>query len=38
MQEIADQCGLLSIAMGGMKSAVTKYVNTHKVACHSERS
>lgn len=31
MQEIADQCGLLSIAMGGMKSALTKYANTNKI-------
>lgn len=31
MQEIADQCGLVSIAMSGMKSALTKYTNTHKI-------
>jgi putative transposase len=31
MQEIADKCGLLSIAMGGMKSALTKYANTNKI-------
>ena len=31
MQAIADQCGLLSVAMGGMKSALTKYANTQKI-------
>jgi putative transposase len=31
MQEIAVKCGLLSIAMGGMKSALTKYANTNKI-------
>ena len=31
MQEIADQCGLLSIAIGGMKSALTKYANSNKI-------
>ncbi len=31
MQEIADKCGLVSVAMGGMKSALTKYANTNKI-------
>jgi len=31
MQEIADQCGLLSVAIGGMKSALTKYANSNKI-------
>ena len=31
MQEIADQCGLLSVAIGGMKSALTKYAHTNKI-------
>lgn len=31
MQEIANQCGLVSIAMGGMKSALTKYAHTNKI-------
>ena len=31
MQAIAERCGLLSVAMGGMKSALTKYANTHKI-------
>jgi putative transposase len=31
MQEIADKCGLLSTAMGGMKSAFTKYANNNKI-------
>jgi putative transposase len=31
MQEIAAQCGLLSTAMGGMKSALTKYANANKI-------
>jgi REP element-mobilizing transposase RayT len=31
MQEIADQCGLLSIAMGGLKSALTKYAHANTI-------
>lgn len=31
MQEIANKCGLLSIAVGGMKSALTKYAKTHNI-------
>ena len=31
MREIADQCGLLSTAMGGLKSALTKYANSNKI-------
>jgi len=31
MQKIADKCGLLSTAMGGMKSALTKYAHTNKI-------
>ncbi len=31
MQEIANQCGLVSIAMGGIKSALTKYAHTNKI-------
>ena len=30
MHEIADECGLLSTAMGGLKSALTKYANLNK--------
>ena len=31
MQEIADQCGLVSIAMGGMKSALTNHAHSNKI-------
>lgn len=31
MQEIANQCGLVSIAMGGLKSALTKYANANSI-------
>ena len=31
MQEIADQCGLLSTAMGGMKSALTNHAHSNKI-------
>ena len=31
MQEIADQCGLLSTAMGGMKSALTNHARSNKI-------
>ena len=31
MRSIAEQCGLLSIAMGGLKSALTKYANLNKI-------
>ena len=31
MQEIAYKCGLLSTAIGGMKSALTKYAHTNKI-------
>ena len=31
MQLIAEKCGLLSIAMGGLKSATTKFANDNKI-------
>lgn len=31
MREIAEKCGLLSTAMGGLKSALTKYANKNKI-------
>ena len=31
MQDIAEECGLLSTAMGGLKSALTKYANLNKI-------
>ena len=31
MQLIAEKCGLLSIAMGGLKSATTKFANNNKI-------
>ena len=31
MREIADKCGLLSTAMGGLKSAMTKYANLNEI-------
>ena len=31
MQEIAEQCGLVSIAMGGMKSALTNHARSNKI-------
>jgi REP element-mobilizing transposase RayT len=31
MREIADECGLLSTAIGGLKSALTKYANANKL-------
>ncbi|WP_243348836.1 transposase [Parabacteroides sp. FAFU027] len=32
MQAIADQCGLLSTAMGGMKSSLTRFATDNKIA------
>lgn len=31
MRDIAEQCGLLSTAMGSLKSALTKYANLNKI-------
>ena len=31
MQKIAEQCGLVSIAMGGMKSALTNHARSNKI-------
>lgn len=31
MRDIAECCGLLSTAMGGLKSALTKFANTNKI-------
>jgi hypothetical protein len=31
MQAIADQCGLLSTAMGGMKSSLTRFAHDNKI-------
>ncbi|MBP1677427.1 MAG: hypothetical protein H6Q20_1986 [Bacteroidetes bacterium] len=31
MQNIAEQCGLLSTTIGGLKSALTKYANLNKI-------
>jgi len=31
MRDIANQCGLLSTAMGGLKSAMTKYANLNNI-------
>ena len=31
MQNIAEKCGLLSTVMGGLKSALTKYVHLNKI-------
>ena len=31
MQKIAEQCGLVSIAMGGMKSALTNHAHSNKI-------
>jgi REP element-mobilizing transposase RayT len=31
MRDIAEECGLLSTAMGGLKSALTKYANLNKI-------
>lgn len=31
MQEIANQCGRLSVVVGGIKSAITKFANQHQI-------